>query len=187
MSDLRDKLLKAGLVSEEQAKAAETQRQAEAQRQADAQRQRQGGRGDGRGGQGGRGPGDGRGGRGEGRGHGGQGGQGGQGQRRQERAEGPQAEGVKLSGEEVKRLVQLAQQGRVEPKTRGHRRWYYVTRKGLVPFLEVSDETAKDLESGALALCETPRGECWLVDQATAAKLVETDPSWVRGPSLIAG
>lgn len=91
------------------------------------------------------------------------------------------ANAPKLSGEEVKRLVELAQKGRVETKTRGQRRWYFVSRRnGLVPFIELSDEAAQNLESGTWALCETPRGESWLIDAETAKTLAATDPTWVR-------
>ena len=48
-------------------------------------------------------------------------------------------------------------------KTRGHRRWYYTSRRGVVPYLEVSDEVVAMLEQGGAAIAEAPNGEAWLV------------------------
>lgn len=189
MTDLREKLLKAGLVSQEQA-------QAVASAEAEKARQKQQARGprpDGGGDRGGR---DGRGGDRGGERRDNRGGDRGprpdsrNDQRGGPREQRPQNDrpreprdndGKRLSGDEVKRLVELAQKGRIEQKTRGHRRWYFESRKGgLVPCLEVSDEAAQQLESGAWRICETPRGEVWLVDADTARELIAADPAWVR-------
>jgi hypothetical protein len=190
MTDLREKLLKAGLVSQEQAQAAATAEAEKTRQKQQARAGRPDGRPEGRDNRGGdnrggdnRG-GDNRGGerrdnRGGDRGRGGN--------DRPPRNERPQDnrprdnDGKRLSGDEVKRLVELAQKGKVEPKTRGHRRWYFESRKqGLVPFLEISDDTAQQLEGGTWRICETPRGEVWLIDADTARELGATDPAWVR-------
>jgi hypothetical protein len=183
MSDLRDKLLKAGLVSEEQAKASEAQKQSEGQRPRGRQEGRQEGRSEGR--QGDR---QGQGDRQERRPQGG----GNQGRRDGRRQE-PRADVVpvipttELSGDEVKRLVQLAKAGRVELKGRLHRRWYYVSRKGELPWIDVSEEVAKDLEARELAICETPRGDAWVVDADTANALLGADARWIRAASVSEG
>lgn len=185
MTDLREKLLKAGLVSQEQAQAvasaeAEKARQKQQARgpRPDGPRQDggdRGGRGEDRGGErrdnrgGDRGPrNDQRGGPRE--------------QRPQnDRPRQPDNDGKRLSGEEVRRLVEIAQKGKIDQKVRGHRRWYFESRKGgLVPCIEVSDEAAQQLENGTWRICETPRGEVWLVDADTARELIATDPLWVR-------
>jgi uncharacterized protein YaiL (DUF2058 family) len=184
MTDLREKLLKAGLVSQEQAQAvasaeAEKARQKQQARGpraegGDRPQGRDGGRGgerrDNRGGD--RGP------RQDGRPDG--------------RRDGPREprpqndrprdnDGKRLSGDEVKRLVELAQKGKIDQKVRGHRRWYFESRKhGLVPCIEVSDEAAQQLENGTWRICETPRGEVWLVDAETARELIAVDPAWIR-------
>lgn len=72
------------------------------------------------------------------------------------------------------------QSGRVEGKTRGHRRWYYLARGGAVPYLELSDEAAKDLESGATALVESDRGDAVIVTRECAEGIAATDPGWIR-------
>ena len=167
MGDLRDMLLKAGLVSEEQAKKAEAHKQ-------DAE-QRAKGRGQppprpGRGGGGGGGE------RGDRR----------QGHERPRRDEArdtrppPEPRTASLTPEESTRLFKLAQAGKVEGKTRGQRRWYYVSRSGNVPFLELSDEAARDLGDGHTAIAESERGEVWLVTRDAAEQLIAGDPAWIR-------
>jgi hypothetical protein len=160
MGDLRDMLLKAGLVSEEQAKKAEEEaRQAPrggaggGGRKKGGPRPHQGGAGNDRGG-----------------------GQRGERDAPEARAE-PAAE---RSPKDAKRLLEVAHKGKVDGKTRGQRRWYYVSRKGSVPYLELSDERVKELEQGQVAIAETDRGDAWLVTRACAEELAAIDPSWVR-------
>ncbi|MCC6624744.1 MAG: hypothetical protein IT385_26070 [Deltaproteobacteria bacterium] len=78
----------------------------------------------------------------------------------------------------------VAQAGRLEGKFRGGRRWYYVSRRGTVPFLEVNDDAMGRLEGGQAGLVESPAGEVWLVD-ADAARALANDErgggrDWVR-------
>jgi len=178
LTDLREKLLKAGLVSQEQVQASAEAEKARVSQQRQSQErppERGNGRPDGRN--------DGRQGQRQDRGRGDRppGDRGPRPPRDGKQAPTDDPNAPRLSGEEVKRLVELAQKGRVESKPRGQRRWYFVSRKnGLVPFIELSDEAAQNLESGTWALCETPRGESWLVDAETAKALAAADPTWLR-------
>lgn len=176
MGDMRDMLLKAGLVSAEQAKKAE-EAKAAAERPKAPPRPPNDRRPQGPQGQGGppnqlaRPP---------------------RGDRperperdRQDRAERPEraeraSVSVPISREESQRLLKVAQAGRVEGRTRGQRRWYYVSRAGYVPCLEVSDEVVRDLEQGIIAIAESERGDAWLVTRECARELSDSDPSWVR-------
>jgi len=151
MGDLRDKLLKAGLVTEEQAKKAEAKAQPPERGGAGRRPEQRGGKG--------RGP---------------------EGERARERPAREVAAPVSLTKEESQRRFKLAQAGKVEGKTRGNRRWYFVSRAGRVPYLELSDEAVKDLEQGRIAIAESERGEAWLVTGECARQLVEVDPGWVR-------
>lgn len=159
MGDMRELLLKAGLVSEEQAKkAAEEEAQRSARPQGGGARKK-GGSGQER----------------SGGGH----------DRRPPRGERgaapPRPEpNAALSPKDAKRLLELAQKGRIEGKTRGQRRWYYVSKKGSVPYLELTDELVKELEQGEVAIAETDRGEAWLVTRACAKEIAQLDPSWLR-------
>ncbi len=169
MGDLRDMLLKAGLVSAEQAKKVEEAKQVD---------QRPKGHGPSAGGP--RPPNDRR----------PQGQQAGPQQGRPPRPErssdatrperASAAPSAPLSKEESQRLLKLAQAGKVEGRTRGQRRWYYVSRAGFVPCLEVSDEVVRDLEQGVIAIAESERGDAWLVTRECARELADADPSWVR-------
>lgn len=145
-------LLKAGLVSAEQAKKAEAEVRAPERQQRPAKP---------RGGQGGAPRGE------------------PQREARRERSA-EQAPAVTLTKEEAQRLFKIAQAGRVEGKTRGNRRWYFVSRAGAVPYLEVTDEVVRDLEQGHIAVAESERGEVWLVTGECARQLAETDPAWIR-------
>lgn len=150
MGDLRDKLLKAGLVTEEQAKKAEA-KTPPPERGGPGRKPEQRGKG--------RGP---------------------AGEPARERAAHKEAPPVSLTKEESQRLYKVAQAGKAEGKTRGNRRWYFVSRAGRVPFLELSDEAVKDLEQGRIAIAESERGEAWLVTGECARQLAEVDPAWVR-------
>lgn len=78
----------------------------------------------------------------------------------------------------------LAQAGRLDGKFRGGRRWYYVSRRGTVPYLELNDDGFARLESGAAGLVESPSGETWLVDGPSARALRDDEThggrDWVR-------
>lgn len=76
-----------------------------------------------------------------------------------------------LDDELKQRLRSLAHGGKVDARWRGQRRWYYVSRRGVVPFIEINDEAAQALEQGGAALAEAPNGEAWLVTGECAHKL----------------
>ena len=84
------------------------------------------------------------------------------------------------AGAALGKLRAMAKAGRVAGKVRGQRRWYYCGRRGLVPYLELSDDAARQLEQGKAAIAESDRGEAWLVTSACAAELSAIDPTWVR-------
>ena len=81
--------------------------------------------------------------------------------------------------EQVQRLVQIAESGSVEPKSRPNRRWYYVTRDGRIPYLSVDDELQRDLERGSAALVESPAGKTWAVGRESAERIDQLDKSWI--------
>jgi len=153
MTNLREQMLKAGLITEAQAAPSEPERGPEGGGRGG--RRRRGGRG-GRGGGGGgergvRGP-----------------------------VTGADA-GPPASPEAQAEAAALAASDRIELKPqRGGRRWYYVSREGLVPFLEVAEDVAEQLGRGDLALVEAPGGETWAVRRETARRLVGLDRAWLR-------
>jgi hypothetical protein len=65
---------------------------------------------------------------------------------------------------------------------RGPKRFHFVSRARKIPFLELSDDAARRLENGHLAICEIPgsRPEEFVVVSAdTAQRLRETAPEYV--------
>lgn len=82
-------------------------------------------------------------------------------------------------------LFGVAQMLREHAQTRGirgPRRFHFVTRARLIPFMEVSDDTARRLEHGHLAICEVP-GETperfVVVDAETANRVREAAAEYV--------
>lgn len=149
MSDIREKMLKAGLITEAQAT------------QAEAERPRGAGPG---GSDGARGGGGKRRGRGRGRRGGG--------------TDGPPA-----SAEASADASQVAEASRVNVNLkggRGGRRWYYVSREGLVPFVELPEDAADKLGRGDVALVESPEGVTWLVPREAAHRIARLDETWIR-------
>ena len=185
MTDLRAQLLKAGIVSAEQAEKAEKAAQqpvapprppraAEGGRRDGGERQeaRDGGaRGERRAGGGGPrrdGGGERRDG-GERRGRGGPSG-----------AAGPVSAPLEALKARDAEALGIARAGKVDGKTAGHRRWYWQARGAGLPFMEVSEDTHGKLERGELAIVESPRGDAWLIGGEAAARLSAVDPAWVR-------
>ncbi len=78
------------------------------------------------------------------------------------------------------RIQQIVGSGRVQGRVHGRRRFYFETRDGRVPFLEFSDEVISGLESGRMGLSESPAGETTVVEGASAARIFDLDPDWLR-------
>ncbi len=79
-------------------------------------------------------------------------------------------------------LARLVRDHALASGVRGSRRFHFVTRERKVPFLEVSEETARGLEQGRIAICEVPDAaaeEFVLVDAATARRVREAAPEYV--------
>lgn len=77
-------------------------------------------------------------------------------------------------------IADLVEDGRLPGRIAGNRRFYYEARDGRVPYLELDDAIAKQLELGAAAIAEAPSGRITLIGGATAASIVERDAQWVR-------
>ncbi len=90
------------------------------------------------------------------------------------RRHGPPTEG------EVAEAARVAKAAKLDGYHRGNKRWYFVSRAGLVPYLVVSDKGAARLGKGELALVEDAAGAAWLVEAAAAAQIAGLDPEWIR-------
>ena len=155
MTDLREQLLRAGLVTEAQAeKAAET---------TDNRRDGQGGGGAG------------------GHGRRRRGGRGGGNTQAKERVEATPYRTDEPSEDERKQAHKLATSARQDQNAlRGGKRWYYVARNDEVPFVEVNDDAMERLSKGELAIVESRKGDAWMVAASVANELGQLDPSSIR-------
>ncbi|HPQ41499.1 MAG TPA: DUF2058 family protein [bacterium] len=80
------------------------------------------------------------------------------------------------------RLVQRIQAGEIREGSRGNTSFYFVARSGIIPCLEISPALAGALRSGSAAIVEkpSPHGEAFsIVNQETAAALVKDAPEIV--------
>lgn len=62
----------------------------------------------------------------------------------------------------------------------GSRRFCYVNRNNRIPFLEVSDDVARRLVRGELAIIETEEGKVGLVPGQAAREIAELDSEIIR-------
>jgi len=93
-------------------------------------------------------------------------------------------EKAKWSAAEAREVQQRAQQivdsGRVQGRVHGRKRFYFESRDGRVPYVELSDEIVTQLERGRAGLAETPTGETSLIEAASAERVFDLDPDWLR-------
>ncbi len=78
------------------------------------------------------------------------------------------------------RVGQIAESGRVSGKTSGRKRFYFEARDGRLPYVEVDPETLGRLESGRVAVCESPEGAVSLIEGEAAARIAALDRRWLR-------
>lgn len=78
------------------------------------------------------------------------------------------------------RLPLLISGALLQGGTGGPRRFCYVNRLNRVPFLEVSDDIARRLTRGELAIIETEEGKVGLVPGQAAREIAELDAEMIR-------
>jgi len=95
-----------------------------------------------------------------------------------------EAERLKLAGEheQLARAAQLLRDHALRDGIKGPRRFHFVTRGRKIPFLELSEDAAKRLEAGQVAICEIPGAspeDFVLVAADIARRLSETHAEFV--------
>ena len=100
--------------------------------------------------------------------------------RAQDRERERQREAARTARQTPLKAAQIVESGRLEGRIHGPRRFYFESRDGRVPFLEVSDETAGRLEVGRAALVESSEGALTIIQPDAAHKIVALDPKWLR-------
>lgn len=103
-------------------------------------------------------------------------------QRNEARARDEQKKAERAASESLYRARDLVTKGIVRQGRRGNRRFHFVTRGGRIPFLTISEELALQLERGQVAIVEVPLEPVEtfeVVERATANKLGETHGEFV--------
>lgn len=77
-------------------------------------------------------------------------------------------------------VAQIADSGRLTGRIEGRKRFYFEARDGRVPYVEVDAETMERLESGRVAVCESPDGKVSLIEGDAAARIAPLDRRWLR-------
>jgi len=89
----------------------------------------------------------------------------------------------KAEAEQQDRLTNLIRGGWVREATAGSRRFFFETRTGRVTFLDLSDSAMRSLSLGRAAIIETcglVRGEFCVVTDRAAAGIRASDPQIIR-------
>lgn len=77
-------------------------------------------------------------------------------------------------------IAQIVSGGRARVDDRGRRRFFFETRDGRVLYLALGDPENDQLISGQLGIVESESGKVSVIDRATAARVAELDPRWIR-------
>ncbi|MCA9527267.1 MAG: DUF2058 family protein [Myxococcales bacterium] len=80
----------------------------------------------------------------------------------------------------VHQINDVVEGGKVDGRINGNRRFYYESRDGRVPLIELSDQAFDDLVAGRAALAESPRGEVRVITPDAARKVAALDAAWLR-------
>jgi uncharacterized protein YaiL (DUF2058 family) len=102
--------------------------------------------------------------------------------REQDRAREAERSRGETAREATARAAQLLRDHLLRDGVKGPRRFHFVTRRGAIPFLELSEDAAKRLEAGGAAICEVPGAaleEFVLVPADVARRLKESHAAWV--------
>lgn len=78
------------------------------------------------------------------------------------------------------RVSQIVKGGKAKIDERGRRRFYFETRDGRVVYLALGDPENDQLQSGQLGIVESATGKVSVIDRETAARVAELDPEWIR-------
>jgi len=83
----------------------------------------------------------------------------------------------------TERLAQILTRGWIRDATVGTRRFFFVTREGRITFLDLADLAAIRLGSGTAAIVETGgavRGAFCVIQETAAEQLAQIDPERIR-------
>jgi len=91
---------------------------------------------------------------------------------------------VLAAKETLLRIQHIADYWQLSEESVGTRRWYFVTRNNLVKYLSVSEPIALQLDTGALAVVERPdefeEPRYVLIERDAAELVAQVDPTYIR-------
>ncbi len=97
--------------------------------------------------------------------------------------EASQSSSVEKAGAAAVERIKLTIQGKVE-KGYGNKRWFFITRDGRVPFVDVADAVMRQLADGNAGIVESlghlPEEHVVIGDRQALALLQDFDPEMVR-------
>ena len=70
--------------------------------------------------------------------------------------------------------------GRRKGSVEGRRRFYFDSRDGRVPYLELNDEVISEIETGAVAIVESESGKTAIITADAAVAVMTLDVDWLR-------
>ena len=103
--------------------------------------------------------------------------------RRQDREREAKRQEETMEQDVAERLWEIAREGAVREGLFGNRRFHFVSRDGHLPFVEMSDDLSKRLEMGNAAIAELPGEEMEtfiIITRETAVRMKEIDAESVR-------
>ena len=104
-------------------------------------------------------------------------------QRAEDRRREERRQKKQLAAEKRYRLRDIVERGIIHEGRRGRRRFHFVARTGRIPYFEVAEEVAAQLERGSAAVVEMPMatpGTHEVVTAAAAGELAKSDREAVR-------
>jgi uncharacterized protein YaiL (DUF2058 family) len=91
-----------------------------------------------------------------------------------------QESGQTIDPELERRVEETVRMGRRKGQIDGRRRFYFDSRDGRVPYLDLSDEVIGELESGRAAIAESASGKTTIITAETAIAVMGLDVDWLR-------
>ncbi len=85
-----------------------------------------------------------------------------------------------VSPEVEAKIQAVVKAGRRKGQIDGRRRFYFDSRDGRVPYLDLNEDVIGELETGAVALVESPAGQTSIITAEAAEEIMALDVDWLR-------
>jgi hypothetical protein len=85
--------------------------------------------------------------------------------------------------EKLNQISEIILRNKVDDLGRPERKFYYITRSGVIPFFSLSNDFSRRLERGDYAIVESPnksQGSHFVLDRANVLRIKDLDEKWIR-------